>query len=39
MQGSAYLEADGNAASKGISPPFAGRENLTLQPPGLVFIL
>jgi len=30
MQGSTYLEAGSNAASKEISPPFAGIEKLTL---------
>jgi hypothetical protein len=39
MQGSTYLEADSNAASKRISLPFAETEKLTLQPPGLLFIL
>jgi hypothetical protein len=39
MQGSTYLEADSNAASKGISPPFVETEKLALQPFGLLFIL
>jgi hypothetical protein len=39
MQGSTYLEADSNVASKGISSPSVEIEKLTLQPPGLLCIL
>jgi len=38
-QGTTYLEADSNAATKVISPPFAGIEKLTLQFLGLVSIV